>query len=45
MFWVAAAAALVGAIALLVVLLAKRRPDAHPLGSVSTHWVTEHRDR
>ena len=44
MLWIGTAVTLLaGAVALLVIVRAKRRADIYQLGSVSTHWITEHR--
>jgi hypothetical protein len=44
MFWIGTAVTLVaGIVALLAVLLTKRPADVNELGSVSAHWIAEHR--
>ena len=44
MLWIGTAVTLVaGIVALLVVILAKRPADVDDLGSVSHHWLAEHR--
>jgi hypothetical protein len=44
MLWIATAVTLVvGIVALMVVILAKRPADVGELGSVSNHWIAEHR--
>ena len=44
MLWIGTAVALVtGIAALMVVVLAKRPVKADELGSVSHHWIVEHR--
>ena len=41
MFWIGIGATLVAGIVVVAVSLAKR--PAHDLGSVSAHWIAEHR--
>ena len=41
MMWIGIGVTLVAAIALLVTILTRRSAD--DLGSVSVHWITEHR--
>ena len=44
MLWIGTAVTLVaGIVALMVVILAKRPPDVDDLGSVSDHWIAQHR--
>jgi hypothetical protein len=44
MFWIGAGVALgVGLVALTVVIVARRPAGVDALGSVSTHWIAEHR--
>ena len=44
MLWIGAAVTLVaGIVALMVVILAKRPADVDDLGSVSDHWIAQHR--
>ena len=43
MFWIGTALTLAAGIIALLMFLAKRRADVDQLGSVSTHWITEHR--
>ena len=44
MRWIGTAGmVVVGMVAWLVVMLAKRSAHGKELGSVSTHWLTEHR--
>jgi hypothetical protein len=42
MLWTEIGMALIAAIALLAVILAKRSIDVEDLGSVSAHWIAEH---
>ncbi len=42
MRWIAATV-VVGMVAWLVVMLAKQSPHGQELGSVSAHWIAEHR--
>ena len=44
MLWIGTAVTLVaGMVALTLVILAKRPADVGTLGSVSDHWIAEHR--
>jgi hypothetical protein len=44
MVWIGTAVTLVaGIVALMVVILAKRPADVDDLGSVSNHWIADHR--
>ena len=44
MLWIGTAVTLVaGIVALTLVILAKRPADVGTLGSVSDHWIAEHR--
>ena len=44
MLWIGTAVTLVaGMVALTLVILAKRPADVDTLGSVSDHWIAEHR--
>ena len=44
MLWIGTAVTLVaGIVALTLVILAKRPADVDKLGSVSDHWIAEHR--
>ena len=46
MLWIGTAVTLVAAIvALMVVILANRPVDVHELGSVSDHWIAQHRSQ
>ena len=41
--WVAVATVLLIVAAVAVAAFFKRHPDANPMGTVSSHWVSEHR--
>ena len=44
MLWIETAVTVVaGIVALMAIILAKRRADDDELGSVSHHWIAEHR--
>jgi hypothetical protein len=44
MVWIGASVTLVaGIVALIVVILAKRPADVDDLGTVSAHWIAQHR--
>ena len=44
MLWIGTMVALLGTtVVLTVAAFLKRRPDIDQLGSVSSHWVSEHR--
>jgi hypothetical protein len=44
MLWIETAVTLAaGIVALMVVILAERPVDVDELGSVSTHWIAQHR--
>jgi hypothetical protein len=46
MLWIGTAVTLVAAIvALMVVILGHRSVDVHELGSVSDHWIAQHRSQ
>ena len=46
MLWIETAVTLVaGMVALMVVILAKRPVDVDELGSVSDHWIAQHRSQ
>ena len=43
MLWVVSAVTFAAGVVTLMVILSKPRADGHDLGSVSDHWIAEHR--